>query len=154
MTLGRILFCFRFNRIFPLVFSSHADSNLILYWALKPLLWFKINLRGLSSDQLKLKTNILWHFKWICPTKCLNWSPGITTKRDLNGNWTKLSNYQSFTCDLALTSIWGLCKNYLNSSFWHIPGADIFPGVDTSPLNLFDFEFHIFPMQIFLVRIF
>ena len=41
-------------------------------------------------------------------------------------NTKKLPNYQSFTCDLALTSIWGLSKNYLNSSFWHIPGADIF----------------------------
>ena len=156
MTLGRILFCFCFNRIFPLVFSSHADSNLILYWALKPLLWFKINLRGLSSDQLKLKTNILWHFKLDLPNQVFKLESWDHNKEGFKWklNTKKLSNYQSFTCDLALTSIWGLSKNYLNSSFWHIPGADIFPGVDTSPLNLFDFEFHIFPMQIFLVRIF
>ena len=66
-----------FYFLFPLTHSINSVSKSILD-----------KFEGIGVWPFKLKTNSLCHFKWICPTKCLNYNPEITIKKKLNGNCT------------------------------------------------------------------
>ena len=91
-----------------LYFAQHKTSKkLVIFWASMYCFCFHWILfsksildkfEGIEVWPFKLKANSLWHFKWICPTKCLNRNPEITIKKKLDGN-CKLKTWRlNFSC--------------------------------------------------------
>ena len=86
-----------------LYFAQHKTSKkLVIFWASMYCFCFHWILfsksildkfEGIEVWPFKLKANSLWHFKWICPTKCLNRNPEITIKKKLNGNCKSLQTH-------------------------------------------------------------